>query len=57
MLQQTQVETVKVYYQRFIKTLPKLEDLATVHQDELLKHGKDWGTTVEYVTCKKQHRF
>ncbi len=37
MLQQTQVETVKVYYQRFIKTLPKLEDLATIHQDELLK--------------------
>ncbi len=37
MLQQTQVETVKEYYQRFIKKLPTLEDLANISQDELLK--------------------
>ncbi len=37
MLQQTRVEAVKVYYERFIKRLPTLKDLAEVDEDELLK--------------------
>ncbi len=37
MLQQTRVEAVKVYYERFIKRLPTLKDLAEVPEDELLK--------------------
>ncbi len=37
MLQQTRVEAVKVYYERFIHRLPTLYDLATISEDELLK--------------------
>lgn len=37
MLQQTRVEAVKVYYDRFINTLPTLKDLAKIEEDELLK--------------------
>ena len=37
MLQQTRVEAVKVYYERFIKRLPTLEDLANIEEDDLLK--------------------
>lgn len=37
MLQQTRVEAVKVYYERFINRLPTLKDLANVSEDELLK--------------------
>ncbi len=37
MLQQTRVEAVKKYYQRFMETLPNLENLAYVEEDELLK--------------------
>ena len=37
MLQQTRVETVKTYYQKFIKKLPTLKDLAEIKEDELLK--------------------
>lgn len=37
MLQQTRVEAAKVYYERFIKRLPTLKDLANIKEDELLK--------------------
>ncbi len=37
MLQQTRVETVIPYYQRFISTLPTYEDLAKVDEEKLLK--------------------
>lgn len=37
MLQQTRVEAVKVYYERFVKRLPTLKDLALIEEDELLK--------------------
>lgn len=37
MLQQTRVEAVKVYYERFIKRLPTLYDLARISEDDLLK--------------------
>ena len=37
MLQQTTVEVVIPYYNRFLKTLPSLEDVAKVSEAELLK--------------------
>ncbi len=37
MLQQTRIEAVKGYYERFLKRLPTVEDLAEVGEGELLK--------------------
>lgn len=37
MLQQTRVEAVKGYYERFMKKLPNIETLANVSDEELLK--------------------
>lgn len=37
MLQQTRVEAVKPYYDRFLKALPGIYDLASVSEDRLLK--------------------
>lgn len=37
MLQQTRVEAVKSYFDRFIKALPTIKDLAQVEEDKLLK--------------------
>lgn len=37
MLQQTRVEAVKAYYQRFIETLPDMKSLALVKEDHLMK--------------------
>ena len=37
MLQQTRVEAVRGYYDRFLKTLPTIEDLANASEDVLLK--------------------
>ena len=37
MLQQTRVEAVKPYYQRFLSALPAVRDLAEVPEDQLLK--------------------
>ena len=37
MLQQTRVEAVKPYFDRFIKELPTIEALATCSEDKLLK--------------------
>lgn len=37
MLQQTRVEAVKPYFERFMKALPDIESLAKVSEDELLK--------------------
>lgn len=37
MLQQTRVEAVKPYFERFMKELPDVADLATCPQDKLLK--------------------
>ncbi len=37
MLQQTRVDTVIPYYERFLKALPDIESLANVPEDELLK--------------------
>lgn len=37
MLQQTRVEAVKPYFERFLKQLPTLKDLAAADEDTLLK--------------------
>ena len=37
MLQQTRVEAVKAYYERFLKQLPTVRDLAEAEEDTLLK--------------------
>ena len=37
MLQQTRVEAVKPYYERFLSELPDIETLANVEEDKLLK--------------------
>ena len=37
MLQQTRVEAVKDYYHRFLKKLPRIEDLARCDEADLLK--------------------
>lgn len=37
MLQQTRVETVKSYYERFLKELPTVKELAEAEEDTLLK--------------------
>lgn len=37
MLQQTRVEAVKPYYERFLKELPTVKELAQVEEDRLLK--------------------
>lgn len=37
MLQQTRVEAVKVYYERFMKELPNIESLALTSEEKLLK--------------------
>lgn len=37
MLQQTRVEAVKPYYERFLKELPTVRDLAKAQEDKLLK--------------------
>jgi A/G-specific adenine glycosylase len=37
MLQQTRVEAVKPYYERFLKTLPAIQDLAEAEEETILK--------------------
>lgn len=37
MLQQTRVEAVKPYFERFMEALPGIHDLAAVPEDRLLK--------------------
>lgn len=37
MLQQTQVDTVKPYYERFIEALPTVEDLAGADEQRVFK--------------------
>ena len=37
MLQQTRVEAVRPFFERFIKVLPKVEDVAVCPEEQLLK--------------------
>ncbi len=41
MLQQTQVERVKIYYERFLKRFPKVQDLAKAQWEDVLEYWRD----------------
>ena len=43
MLQQTQVETVIPYFQRFMQSFPSIQDLANASQDTVLEHWSGLG--------------
>lgn len=53
MLQQTRVEAVKEYYERFIKTLPTIYDLAEVDTDTLMKLWQGLGYYSRAMNLKK----
>ena len=53
MLQQTQVETVKSYYQRFMQNMPALPDLALAQQEHVLQH---WTGLGYYARARNLHR-
>lgn len=57
MLQQTRVEAVKVYYERFIKRLPTLKDLANIEEDELLKLWEGLGYYSRVRNMKRTAMF
>lgn len=50
-LQQTRIAQGWEYWERFMKTYPKVEDLAAASEDDVLKlPGRDWGITREPAT-------
>ena len=53
MLQQTQVETVKSYFMRFIHTFPKIEDFANSSEDIYLKLWEGLGY---YSRVRNMHK-
>lgn len=53
MLQQTQVETVKAYYLRFMHQLPTLEDLANASEETVLQL---WTGLGYYARARNLHR-
>lgn len=53
MLQQTRVETVKPYFERFIKEIPTIEDLAKLPEDRLLKLWEGLGYYSRAKNLKK----
>lgn len=52
MLQQTQVNTVIPYYQRFMHSFPNLKSLALAHIDEVLSH---WSGLGYYARARNLH--
>ncbi|WP_019134135.1 A/G-specific adenine glycosylase [Kallipyga massiliensis] len=56
MLQQTRVETVLPYYERFMARLPDLQDLAEVDEDSLLKLWQGLGYYSRAKNLKKAAR-
>ncbi len=66
MLQQTRIDTVIPYYQRFIKNLPTISDLASVSEEKLLKLWEGLGyynrarnlkKAAEEIVLKYQGKF
>lgn len=53
MLQQTQVETVVPYYERFLAAFPSIADLAQAHLDQVLKRWEGLGY---YGRARNLHR-
>lgn len=56
MLQQTRVEAVRSYYERFINTLPDIKSLAAVEEDTLLKLWEGLGYYNRARNLKKAAR-
>ena len=54
MLQQTQVETVKPYYERFITELPTVEALAEADEQKVFKLWEAWGITGGQLILRRQ---
>ncbi len=53
MLQQTQVDTVIPYFQKFMHTFPTIESLAKAKQDEVLHH---WSGLGYYARARNLHK-
>jgi len=53
MLQQTRVEAVRPYFERFVRRFPGLEALATADIDEVLSH---WAGLGYYARARNLHR-
>ncbi len=53
MLQQTRIEAVKVYYERFMKELPTVEALAKIEEEKLLKLWEGLGYYSRAKNLKK----
>lgn len=53
MLQQTRIEAVKQYYERFIKQLPTIKDLADIEEEKLLKLWEGLGYYSRAKNLKK----
>jgi A/G-specific adenine glycosylase len=53
MLQQTQVQTVIPYFNRFVDRFPDLATLAAAHQDEVLSH---WSGLGYYARARNLHK-
>jgi len=57
MLQQTRVEAVKPYYERFMNHLPNIQELADVSEDELLKLWEGLGYYNRARNLQRAARF
>jgi len=53
MLQQTQVQTVIPYFNRFVDSFPDIATLAAAHQDEVLAH---WSGLGYYARARNLHK-
>ncbi len=53
MLQQTQVDTVIPYFEKFMRRFPSIEQLADAHQDEVLHH---WSGLGYYARARNLHK-
>ena len=53
MLQQTQVQTVIPFFNRFVNSFPDVETLAAAHQDEVLSH---WSGLGYYARARNLHK-
>ncbi len=62
MLQQTRIEAVKKYYQKFMEELPTIQDLANVPEEELLKLWEGLGyysraRNLKKAACQIQENY
>ncbi|MDH3978685.1 MAG: A/G-specific adenine glycosylase, partial [Gammaproteobacteria bacterium] len=53
MLQQTQVQTVIPYFEKFMRSFPDVAALATAAQDDVLRH---WSGLGYYARARNLHR-